>query len=525
MIFDAIVVGTGPAGAWACHALRGKNVLALDVGYRSAGIPELQGNLHTLRQTCEDLFEPLIGRGFESLANVFLKPVSLKLKSPGMSYVIRDWERLAPIRTGNFSGVVSFAQGGLANAWGAGVYRFNSRDLAGFPVSAEALAPFYDELTEHIGVCGSNDDLAEDFGAESQLLPPIRLGRLAADILARYQRKKEWFRSRGIAMGHSRLAVLTGEHRGRAPYRYENLEFFRPYDAAVYNPVFTLDALVASGQVKLETGRLVTGYEERPSHVEVIARNLAAGTEERFSARNLLLAAGTLSTTRIVLAASRDFATRRPLLDNPMSGIPLFALRQIGQARDGAETSLAQLNLVYAAPGMSGPLQASFYGTSGPLSSDVLFQLPLSVSGNLAFSKYVSPATAMCLVFYPGSAGAANYIRLSPGGDLEVNCEFGGRGPAERSLIQAFRSIGYLGSPAMCQYPPMGSSLHYAGTLPMRADPGPYETDPYGRLYGSQRVYVCDGACFSALPAKNLTFTIMANAIRIAARIGSTLDQ
>jgi choline dehydrogenase-like flavoprotein len=36
---------------------------------------------------------------------------------------------------------------------------------------------------------------------------------------------------------------------------------------------------------------------------------------------------------------------------------------------------------------------------------------------------------------------------------------------------------------------------------------------------------VCDGACFSALPAKNLTFTIMANAIRIAARIGSTLDQ
>jgi hypothetical protein len=33
------------------------------------------------------------------------------------------------------------------------------------------------------------------------------------------------------------------------------------------------------------------------------------------------------------------------------------------------------------------------------------------------------------------------------------------------------------------------------------------------------------GGAPCALPAKNLTFTIMANAMRIAARVGSTLDQ
>jgi choline dehydrogenase-like flavoprotein len=50
-----------------------------------------------------------------------------------------------------------------------------------------------------------------------------------------------------------------------------------------------------------------------------------------------------------------------------------------------------------------------------------------------------------------------------------------------------------------------------------------YETDAQGRLFGYQRVYVVDGACFSGLPAKNLTFTIMANAMRIATRLGGEL--
>jgi choline dehydrogenase-like flavoprotein len=65
----------------------------------------------------------------------------------------------------------------------------------------------------------------------------------------------------------------------------------------------------------------------------------------------------------------------------------------------------------------------------------------------------------------------------------------------------------------------MGSSIHYAGTLPMKKDPGRYETDVDGRLSGTKHVYVADGACFSALPAKNLTLTIMANAMRIATRL------
>lgn len=524
MVFDAIIVGSGPAGTFASYALRGRNVLVLDVGYRAPASPTIEGNLYSLRQTRKDLFDAFIGERFEGLRNMFGKPVSLKLKAPRMSYVIQNWEQLSPVDSRNFDAVMSFAAGGLANAWGAGVFRFTARDLAGFPVTAAELEPFYDELTEHIGVCGANDDLTPYFGEDPRLLPPLRMSAMAAGLLAGYRRKRSSFRDGGLAMGLSRLAVLTREHNGRAPYGYENLEFFRPYNPAIYNPVFTLDSLVAKGEVTFADGYLVTSYQEHPSHIDVLAKNLRTGITERFAARNLLLGAGTLSSTKIVLESNADTGAKLPILDNPMSGIPIFSLGRVGRPLDTADSSLAQLTAILDHPSVPAPVQASLYGMTGPLRSDVIFELPLSVSANLAWAKYVSPAMMVWLVFYPGLPDSSNYVRLTAKGSLEVNYEWHGYGEAERRLVRAFRSMGCLSSTLLCRYTPMGSSLHYAGTLPMKAEPGPYETDKEGRLSGTERVYVCDGACFTGLPAKNLTFTIMANAMRIAAKIRRRLE-
>jgi len=515
-LIDAIIVGSGPAGTASALALRGARVLVLDVGYTAPGTPALDGNIYAARRQREDLFSELIGEGFEGLRNISGRKISLKLKSPFTSYVVHNWERLCPLSSTNFEGVVSFAQGGLANAWGAGVYRFTDRELSEFPISASDLTPYFDELTAHIGVSGINDDLAAYFGRDLCLLPPIRISAVAREILAAYERRKSHFRARGITVGLPRLAVLTEPHDGRPAYSYDNLEFFKPYNQAIYNPVFTLDKLVARGEVELRRGFLVTRFEERESFVEVTARNLSLGQDEVFRARKLLLAAGTLSTTKIVLAARSDTRTRLPLLDNPMCCIPLIRPRYIGAALEVNDSSLAQLNVVCEDESLSGPVQASVYGTTGPLRSDVLFEFPLAISANLTWARYLSPAMALMMLFYPGQRDPRNYICLRPSGELEVNYEWRSPGTVERKLIREFRRIGCLSLLSLCQYPPMGASLHYAGTLPMRQTPGEYETHPDGRLEGTRNVHIVDGACFSALPSKNLTFTIMANAMRIA---------
>jgi choline dehydrogenase-like flavoprotein len=524
--FDAIVVGSGAAATFAAVGLLGRRVLMLDVGFDASPTDILHGNLYDLKETHDDLFEPLVGLQFESLHNLHQPFISLKLKSPFMSFVVRGARELTPLAGDPdkpFGGVVSLARGGLANAWGAGVFRYTARDLTGFPIDAADLAPYFDEVTSRIGVSGVNgDDLEPYFERDHRLQPPIRLSAMFADLLRRYGRSKNAFTDARVAVGRSRLAVLTEPLGGRAPYAYDNLEFFRPHDPGIYSPAYTVGELAASGAIEYRGRRLVQRYTNHRGYIDVEARNLETSERETFRARAVCIGAGALNTTRIVLASADDHDTELPLLDNPMVCIPLLDVRRIGVALETRDTSLAQLNLV--AEDDDGQLaQGSLYGTTGPLRSDFLFQLPWSARDNRVLARYVAPATAFLMVFYARDPDASSGVRLRPSGALEVRLRPEPPHPLEERLIRLFRRIGFYSHRAMLQRPAMGSALHFAGSLPMSADPRRYQTDRDGRLAGTSRVYIVDGACLPRLPAKNATFTIMANALRIGRKVAATL--
>ncbi len=214
--------------------------------------------------------------------------------------------------------------------------------------------------------------------------------------------------------------MLSQPHNGRAAYEYGNFEFFRPHDPAIYTPAYTVDEMIRAGAIQYRGGWLVTRYCETEGGVEVYAREQTSGAEAVFHARELILGAGALNTARIVLESNHDYETHLPVLDNPMSCIPFFQLSRVGQALEGRDTSLAQLNLIAEDEEWREPLQASLYGTTGPLRSDVIFSLPLSVRANIALTKYLAPAMGLLMLFYPGRASASSYLRLRPSGELEV---------------------------------------------------------------------------------------------------------
>jgi choline dehydrogenase-like flavoprotein len=475
--------------------------------------------LFRLRQSRDDLFEELIGQNFESLHNLHNPPMSLKLKAPGLRYITRGQDEFCPVAPSDFEATMSFAQGGLANAWGAGVFRFNADDLAAFPFSTAELSPWYDELEDIMGVAGANDDLAPWFGRNERLLPPVRLSAYFQELMAAYERKRTAMNAKGIYFGRSRVAVATTAYRGRPAYGYENLDFFRPWNRSVYNPAYTLNELIESKAIRYERGLLATSWKECENCVEVTARRIDSGTTEIFRARHLLVAAGTLNSARLALASAGDTAARLPIMDNAMSCIPLVRLQRIGAARDPYDTPAGQLNMIYIGPATSEPVQAGVFGTAGPLRSDVLLNFPLSLTANLDCARYLTPAIGFLMLFYPDAPKPGNYLRLTDSGQLEIVHDIPPRGPVEREVIGGLRKLGYLSSFKLCVFPRIGAGLHYAGCLPMKADPGPYQTGADGRLYGSRRVYIVDGAVFPKLPSKNLTMTIMANAMRVAAAL------
>jgi len=84
-----------------------------------------------------------------------------------------------------------------------------------------------------------------------------------------------------------------------------------------------------------------------------------------------------------------------------------------------------------------------------------------------------------------------------------------------RELRGARRDLGFLPSTPLAKATPLGFSGHLSGSLPMRAEPTPLESGVDGRVHGTRAVFAIDTAVFPGLPAQNLTYTAMANALRV----------
>ncbi len=514
-MYDVIIAGSGSAGVFAAYMLQGTNTAVIDTGKTPPTSCLSEGNLYDLKKS-RNLFEETIGNRFESLNNIERTELSPKVKSPLMQYVVEKVKDAPEVLSSNFFPVVSYAEGGLANAWGAQVYRFDSQDLESFPINSSELEPYYDTLTSHIGISGTADDLESFHGSSKTLLPPLKLSSLGKDFLIQYENNRSFFQRKHIFIGRPRLAVLSVDHKGRKKNVYDNMEFFQPRLSSIYTPAFTLKSLVEKGGVQYLAGYFIERYEEKADFVLVFSRDINTGSVRIFRCKKLIMCLGALNTTRTVLNSHKDDRTKLPILENPCSFTPLISLRRIGMPLEKRSYS-SQLNIFYSGPLWPKPVVGMIYGLDGLLRSDILFNIPLAVSGSIAAAKYLLPALCLLQVFYPEDGRKSNTLKIDESGQLVINYELNKPIVVERQLLKSFRKIGYHSIPSLIRYAEAGMSIHYGGSLPMKKDPqNKYETFPNGLLKGSRHVYIGDSANFSQLPAKNLTFTIMANSMRIA---------
>ncbi|MCI0470313.1 MAG: GMC family oxidoreductase [Candidatus Aminicenantes bacterium] len=524
-MYDAVIVGTGASAAAAALELQDKNLLILDVGLKPHKNIDLKENIFALREKDNDQYNYLIGENFESLANIEAADlVSVKLKAPYVSYVINDSARYLKIESENFFPYISFAYGGLANAWGAGAYIYTDYDLRDFPIKNADLEPFYEKLTEHIGVSGKDDDLTPFFGSCKYLQKELNPGLNARHLLQSYQKRKKYFRERGITIGRSRLAVLTEEKNGRKSCDYENTGYFSCNIPYIYTPTVTFDRLKTKSNITLLDGFLVETFAEQANAVTIKAKEIKTGKTVLFKGKKLLLAAGTIGTAKIVLSSFNDYAACLPILDNPFSVTPFVDLRAVGSPVDRCGYEGVLLNLIYEGPLFPHRVQGSISSYISPLRGDVFFDFPLSIKGNLVCTRQLLPALAVLLLFYPDFPGENNYLKLLDKDTLHIHyTDTAQYGAVEKHIIRSFYRAGFVSAPFLSRFMPPGKSIHYAGTIPMCREERKYFVNRDCRLERTAHVHIIDGSVFPVLPAKNLTFTLMANAMRAAHKIKKEL--
>jgi len=513
-MLDVIIAGSGASGVAAALELTqcGVRPLVLDVGEPAPPGGSVGENFYSYK-TRHDSYDMTIGSDLRGLSNLLTdRTVPVKLTAPNAEYVTRNADKHSPIDETHFCAIQSFATGGLANAWGAGLYRYTDHDLKGFPIQARDLDPYFDKLTGEIGICGEADDLQDDFSSTRGLLTPLVLSRNVTRFYNAYHGHKY----PGIRVGRARVAALSAEHNGRPAYQHRSLDFVQE-STAVYSPRYTMNRLVSEDRVDLRTGVLVERWREEDGMVVVESRDVTTGERHTFHTKKLIIAAGAINTAKIVLRSRDDYSTNLPLLENPALQLPMVLPTLIGSALDVNAFGLVQLNLVWDSVTYGARLQGSIMDITAPNRAEFFASLPYSARGNLALIRTLLPSMLVMQLYFPTSVQEPARLSLQDNGRLRVSghpnsIDLRGLGP----LLGYLRGLGAWTFRRLIVRVPTGHAVHYAGTLPMSESGARYGCTPDGRLGETKHVFIGDSASFSSLSAKNMSFAMMANAMRIA---------
>lgn len=529
---EVLVVGSGASGVHFALSLlqRGHRVTMVDGGASGPKFPLPDANFAQLKERLKDPVRHLLGRDF---GGVVLPDSGNEYYGipPDKSFIFEHPDGFEP-RAHGFSPLFSFAQGGIAEAWTAGCYPLNEGEVIDFPFPYEALLRGYDEVARRIGVTGEDDDLARFMPLHDGLIEPLRLDPHSEVLMRRYARKRTTLNTRlGCYIGRTRVATLSRDLGGRRACDYLGRCLWGCPVGALYTPSWSLrkcrehpNFSYAGG---LRVSHFVLGAQGRAA--ELVARSIEGQEEHRFPIDTLALAAGTLCSSAIVLESlCRDGAGEVEfggLMDNRQVLVPFVNQRMIGRPFEAQSYQYHLIGMGIEGNDPRDYVHGQITTLKTAMMHHVVQRLPFDLGTSTLVGRAMHAALGVVNVNNSDHRRDGNRVSLAAradgGHDLVIRYA---PPPGEEQRMQAvldtvcraLRKLGCWVPPGMSHVRPMGASVHYAGTMPMSETGGPWTTDPVGRSRDIPNLFLVDGSTFPFLPAKNITFTLMANAVRIA---------
>lgn len=521
---EAIIIGSGPAAAGAALALTGGGIrpTIIDIGRRLE--EPYAGTLERLRGLLPEEWSPddrslLSRQPVESLVSGLPEK-----RAYGSDFPFRDVGQLEAVEAavGAHRAVVSPAYGGFSNVWGAQVLPFSRETFDDWPVTLSDMTPHYQEILREIPFSGVVDDLAELFPLLRSPNPLPLLAERTVRVLDAYEHHRTYLRQRGILLGQARLAatgtgcVKCGLCMTGCPY------------SLVYSASHTFDRLRRADLIDYLGDRMAVRLEQTGSTARVTVRSLSTGEIEVLQTRRVFVGCGALGTTRLVASSLGLFDVDITAAESAQFTVPMISAHPTADPRQEARFTLNQFNMVIKVPTAPRDLSLIHFYTYNDAFYDAL-PAPLRAPRAGKAAREVLRRLSVGIGYLPSWASPALRIRIGrPPTDTAVAPMHVARDEANWSGNQMLRTVKrrMLAAAAPLDLWPIfpktifaagAKSYHFGGTFPHGPTGGPpLSSDREGRVAGLETIHLIDASVFPSVPATTFTFTIMANAHRIA---------
>lgn len=529
------VVGSGASAVhFALTALKkGHQVTMLDVGYTGPPQVNPEDTFNRLKGSLSDPVLYFLGEQFES---VVPPEYSKEIYGfpPNKNYIFKHPSGFTENSSG-FEPLFSFAAGGLAQAWTGGAYPYNDDDLKDFPFSYQDLEPYYDEVTQRIGIIGVEDDLSRYFPLHKNLLTPIEFDEHSQLLVDRYQKKREQLNQKhGVYLGRSRVAVLSKDSGTRKACDYSGRCIWGCPTDSLYVPSLTLDQCRGFSNFSYIPNRWVShfNYNKTNRITGVVAYEPGKPEPFEYEVDTLVLAAGTLCSTMIYLDSiyrqTGEVLKLHGLMDNRQILLPFITLDMVGKSYKPESYQYHQLAVGYEIEMEKGKdyVHGQITTLKTALMQPVLQTMPLDWKTALFLGRNLHAAMGVVNINYSDTRREGNFVSIRPGengGSPTLEIVYSPPAGEKKKIASSlkrikkfFKPLGVIVLLGQAHIRPMGASVHYSGTLPMSTEPKPQTISPNCKSHDFENLYIVDGTSLPFLPAKNLTFTLMANAARVA---------
>src|SRR5689334_21969115 len=307
--YDAIVVGSGISGGWACKELteKGLKVLCLE---RGRNIEHIKDYVNATKAPWQYPHRGGRTRAMEEAYPVLKRDYPLNEKN------LEFWvnEKESPYtEVKRFDWYRGYQVGGRSLLWGRQSYRHSDFDFEAnakegvavdWPIRYAEIAPWYDKVEKHAGISGSREGLPQLPDGEFQPAMPLNCAEasIAERLTTLFGGKRRFI--------PARTANLTLPLPERSPCQYRNAcGLGCPYGAYFSTQSSTLPAAMKTGRLTLKPFAIATEVlfdknRRRATGVRVLDAVTNQSTD--YNAKIVFLCASTLNSTWLLLRSATD---------------------------------------------------------------------------------------------------------------------------------------------------------------------------------------------------------------------------